>query len=675
MHHQNTNSKSYILKIVVSLFVAICFFTETNAQKSSALSLTEKGKFALGCNYWASHAGTNMWKDWRPDVVEADLKQISEAGMQMIRVFPIWPDFQPIYQFYSSGGSLKEIRFKDGPLPGSGPGKDGMSMEMMAHFRQFADLAQKYNIKLVVGLVTGWMSGQLFVPQALEGRKILSDPTSIMWQVKMVRNMVHEFKDHPAILAWDLGNECNVMEVVESSQVAYVWTASITNAIRAEDQKHTVVSGMHSLSSGSDAKWKIQDQAELNDLLTTHPYPFWTPHTNNDPANSIRTIMHSAAETRMYSDIGGKPCLVEETGIMGPMEANEFSKTGFLRSILFNNWAQDCHGVMWWCAYDQNQLAFPPYEWAAVERDLGLFRVDRSAKPVVDEISKFRKFLDGLPFESLPERKKEAVCILTDGQDQWGVAYSSFILAKQAGFDIEFQHANQPIKDAPLYILPSIKGLSLMNRTDWLAILDKVKEGAILYISIDQGFLSHFLEPAGIEVVTSQNRNAPVNFISNDGAIKPFTMNAGRKLNLKTTGAKVLAHETDGNPLFTVNQYGKGKIYFLDMPLEMNLTNTPGAFTENPAECWKIYRTIAAEITAKNRVVQKNDPMVGITEHDLSANEKVIVLVNYTPADRDIALSIKDGWKVEKAFYGQLPLKSAVKLKSNDACVMLLKKE
>jgi len=674
MNNHSVKQQLCISKELILLIFLIAFSFQIYGQKRTEISLTQPGQFVLGCNYWASHAGTNMWNDWRPDVVEADLKQISEAGMQVIRVFPIWPDFQPICQYYSGRGSLKEIRFKDGPLAGSGPGKDGMSVEMMAHFKQFADLAQKYNIKLVVGLVTGWMSGQLFVPQALEGRKILSDPTSIMWQVKMVRNMVHEFKDHPAILAWDLGNECNMIEEVESSQTAYVWTASITNAIRAEDQSHTVVSGMHSLSSGSDAKWKIQDQAELNDLLTTHPYPFWTPHTNQDPANTIRTIMHSAAETRMYADIGGKPCLVEETGIMGPMEANEFPKTGFLRSILFNNWAQDCHGVMWWCAYDQNQLTFPPYEWSAVERDLGLFRIDRSAKPVVDEISKFRKFLDGLPFESLPARKREAVCILTDGQDQWGVAYSSFILAKQAGFDLEFQHANQPIKDAPLYILPSIKGLSLMNRADWLSILDKVKEGAILYVSIDQGFLSHFLEPAGIEVVTSQNRNASVDFISNDGYIKPFSMNAGRKLNIKTTTAKVLAHETDGNPLFTMNSYGKGKIYFLDMPLEMNLTNTPGAFTENPAEYWKIYHTIAAEVIAKNRAVTKNDPMVGITEHDLSATEKVVVLVNYSPTDRDVALTVKDGWKIEKALYGSLSAKSLVKLKANDACVLSMKK-
>lgn len=662
------------LKSVILCFLMVVFSIVVAAQGKKELSITQSGKFVLGCNYWASHAGTNMWKDWRPEVVDADLKQMSDAGIQMIRVFPIWPDFQPIHQFYSGKGSLKEVRFANGPLPGTGPGKNGVSIEALAHFKQFADMAQKHNIKLVVGLITGWMSGQLFVPQALEGKKILSDPTSIMWQVKYVRTMVQEFKNHPAVLAWDLGNECNEMEAVENSQAAYVWTAAITNAIKAEDMSRPVVSGMHGLSSSSEAKWKIQDQGELTDLLTTHPYPFWTPHTNQDPANTIRTIMHSAAETRMYSDISGKPCLVEETGIMGPMEANEKSKTGFLRSILFNNWAQDTQGLMWWCSYDQNQLEFTPYEWYSVERDLGLFRNDRSPKPVVKELTNFRKFIQGLPFEALPKAKREAVCILTDGQDQWGVAYSSFILAKQAGFDIEFQHGNQPLKEAKLYILPSIKGLTLINRKDWLALLEKIKEGATLYVSYDQGFLSHFLDPAGFEVVTSQNRNSEVSFISTDTTIEPFLMQAGRKLNISLTTAKALAHEKDGNPIFTVSSYGKGKIYFLALPLEMNLTNKPGAFTQDKSDYWKVYKTISEDVIKQSRAVEKNDPNVGITEHDFSPTKKVIVLVNYTPSDKEVQLNIKNGWKVDKALYGELPEKAVVKLKANDASVLQLVK-
>jgi hypothetical protein len=77
----------------------------------------------------------------------------------------------------------------------------------------------------------------------------------------------------------------------------------------------------------------------------------------------------------------------------------------------------------------------------------------------------------------------------------------------------------------------------------------------------------------------------------------------------------------------------------------------------------------------KSRAVQKNDPFVGITEHDLSATEKIIVLVNYSPEDKNVALKIDADWRVDKALYGDLPVKSSIKLKANDACVLQLKKK
>ncbi len=42
--------------------------------------LTEQGRFVIGSNYWVSHAGTAMWSDWRPDVIDRDLKKIAAAG-------------------------------------------------------------------------------------------------------------------------------------------------------------------------------------------------------------------------------------------------------------------------------------------------------------------------------------------------------------------------------------------------------------------------------------------------------------------------------------------------------------------------------------------------------------------------------------------------------------------
>lgn len=68
------------------------------------------GTFVIGCNYWASYAGTHMWRDWRPDVIADDLKQLADNGLQVLRCFPLWPVFQPITQLYGGGDQPQEIR-------------------------------------------------------------------------------------------------------------------------------------------------------------------------------------------------------------------------------------------------------------------------------------------------------------------------------------------------------------------------------------------------------------------------------------------------------------------------------------------------------------------------------------------------------------------------------------
>lgn len=52
--------------------------------------------FQLGCNYWASHAGIYMWRNWDKQVVEQDMKHLQKCGVRVLRVFPLWSDFQPL---------------------------------------------------------------------------------------------------------------------------------------------------------------------------------------------------------------------------------------------------------------------------------------------------------------------------------------------------------------------------------------------------------------------------------------------------------------------------------------------------------------------------------------------------------------------------------------------------
>lgn len=297
-----------------------------------------------------------MWRDWRPEVIETDLAKLAAGGVQWLRVFPLWPDFQPIHQLRGQNGLPVEIRFGEEPLPSDPVGQAGLSAEMLGRFATLCTIAEQAGLKLVVGLLTGWMSGRLFVPPALEGLNPITDATSIAWQVRFVRRFVTEMAGQRAIGAWDLGNECNCMGLAPGPDAAFTWTATIANAIRSADPTRQVISGMHSLSASTTNTgnpWLIEHQGELTDVLTTHPYPYWVRHTNLDAVTAFRTTFHATAESRFYADISGRPCIAEEIGTMGPMVGGDEASADFARVNMFSLWANDCRAMAWWCAHDQ----------------------------------------------------------------------------------------------------------------------------------------------------------------------------------------------------------------------------------------------------------------------------------------------------------------------------------
>ena len=294
-------------------------------------------EFILGCNYWASNAGADMWRKFDKDVIREDLKALSSYGVTHMRVFPNWRDFQPVMPLYSGQGVLSGYAM-EGDAPADSPYY--LDKTMMERFATFLDLCDEYGIRVIVGLITGWMSGRLYVPSALFGKNVITDPEAIYFEQLFIRGFVSEFKSRSAIYAWDLGNECNCMASANRIEAAS-WTAVISNSIRAEDPDRPIVSGMHGLQVAPDSAWQIGDQAAWCDILTTHPYPFWCEHTKNDKILSLRTTMHATAQNKFYAECGNTPCFAEEIGTMGPMLASNEAAAKFLRTNLFSLWSND----------------------------------------------------------------------------------------------------------------------------------------------------------------------------------------------------------------------------------------------------------------------------------------------------------------------------------------------
>ncbi len=603
-------------------------------------NIFEQGTFFTGCNYWASHAGMNMWHKWEPDIVESDFKRLSEYGVDVLRVFPLWSDFQPIRMHTKGQQMPNQVRMGEELLPDTEAGRAGVSEEMLERFRFMLDTAEKYGLKLIVGLVTGWMSGRMFVPEMLQGMNVITDPVAIEWEIKYVRCLVRKFRDSKAIVAWDLGNECNCMGAAPSRSAFYCWMASIAMAIRVEDNTRPVVSGMHGVRIEGNAT--PRDQGELTDVLTTHPYPLFTPHCDTDPINRMKSALHAAAESRYYADLSGKICFAEEVGCLGPMIASDDIAADYSTASMFTLWAHDCHGFLWWCAYEQLKLEETPYDWDAVERELGLFRLDMTPKPIVGAMGRFRKFANGIG--RLPENITDAVCVLTAGQDTWAVAYGAFIIAKKAHMDIRFADAQYALPDADVYMLPSVKSTASVPRHTYMDIIERVKNGATLYMSLDDCLLSPFDKITGMQVQT-RCRSLEDDTVDIDGV--KLTVRAPISISSVSTGAEVLAANDKGEPVFSKYKLGKGTVYCLYYPIEYIAATQPQVTDGKHAQPFEeIYRKL--DVRSSERIADADTPTVGMTEHIVDENERLLVAVNYMPEENSAHIVLKDGWQVRE---------------------------
>ncbi len=598
--------------------------------------MDSKEKFIIGCNYWASNAGTYMWRNWDETVVERDLQKLAGCGVECLRVFPLWSDFQPI-SCYLNGAVRAEMRINDKPLDKSPEGIAGVDPVMIDRFARFVQLCDRYNIKLLVCLLNGWMSGRMFFPPAFTNCNPIVNKTFVKWEIRFIQYFVKRFKDCPAIVAWEPGNETNVMMDVEFADTKrddyYVWMSTLVNTIKSCDPTRPVIAGIHGLSM--EGRTQIADMGEICDVLTVHPYPAFVPHCFVDDLNTMKSRLHATAESVYYSDIGGKLCLCEEIGTLCSMLGNETVAAEYIKASSNSLWANGSTGIMWWCSHDQGNFLFPPYDWCGVERELGLIKDDGSYKKVAYTLKNMREFRDSHP--RLPERKRDAVCILTHSQDQWAVAYSSFVLAKQAGFELRFADADYEIPVSKIYMLPSVTGEIPLSLRTQKELLRRVHEdGATLYISWNGALLSGFSDMMGAEVIANRERQCP-QLVAIPSIDEKLPMQGDRKLLIQPVTAQVLATEENGDPALICNAYGKGKIYFLGFGLEQKLCTQSGVF-EKPY--YKLYEYLFMS-DVDSVVTSKNNPLLGITEHPLPEGGWAVTVINYGTEPVEETLTLK----------------------------------
>ena len=602
------------------------------------MAWNDQTPFMIGCNYWGSRQGTEMWRRFDPDSIDEDFAALAENGCRVLRIFPNWRDFQPIMTIDGYAGDVTAYRMNDGSPDGAPlTNPCGLDETMLERMACVCRLAEKHGLRLVVSIVTGWMSGRLFVPEAMKGKNVITDPEALRWESRMARGLAAYLKDEKAIAAWDLGNECNCMGRVETAHQAYLWTLTIASAIRAGDPSRPVLSGMHDLAADSEGCWTIHDQGELTDMMTPHPYSA-SIGADVSPATSYRALVLPTAQMVFYADLSGKPAMIEEQGTLNNIYCTPEDAAFAAEVNLASCWANGGRGHLWWCAHDQKNLDFAPY-WLSM-RELGWLDQDRRPKPVAVATHRFARTLDALGGACVMERQRDAVCVLTRGQNMWHTAAMTYLLGKQSGLELSFARHDMPIPTARIYMLPCISGWTTLYKSTWNELLRRVREeGAVLYASFSGGVLEQFEEVFRLRSRGQYKSGAQEQLQMEDGNAFAFDAAEGG-LYVEPNGADVLARTEAGRPVFTRAAYGRGQVFFLTFGMEQMLWRQSTAF-EGGCRCVPIYRALLKAAGVRHAIRSEN-PMLGVSRGKVNG-EAYTIIVNYAREAQPLSLVMEPG--------------------------------
>ena len=460
---------------------------------------------------------------------------------------------------------------------------------------------------------------------------------------------------------------------ITSQSAFYNWLDHVGLAIRSQDATRPIVSGMHGLSTCETASDPIRMNAEISDVLCTHPYAYYVPGCGKEAFNTMRTELHPTAESLLYQDLGGKPCFIEEIGNLGTACTSDARTAAGMRATMFSAWANDLKGVLWWCNSDQEVLEFPPYELTACERELGLLRQDYSPKPIMKEMKAFQDFRASLPFKKLPARRTDAVIVVPEKTAGWIPGFGAYLLCKQAGVDPVFAGAEKELPDAPLYVVCSGDSDTSYSFQAQRRFFEKAKvNGATVVVLYSAKARYTFMrEQTGVEIDYCCQAPSQKAFTLASHPGQAISCGDDNTLRVIARECEVLGKATDGEAVFTRFAYGKGTVYLVTVPIDRaTIARTDVVTGESVVPYYLMVREAAKNAKLLRRVVKGECPYVGFTEHPTADGGEIVVAVNFEPREIECPVAI-DG-KLGRVWRGDVTA-SRVKLAANEAAVFEIK--
>ncbi|MFH9891025.1 glycosyl hydrolase [Streptomyces luteogriseus] len=318
----------------------------------------------FGVNYTPSEGWFHHWLDFDLDSVRADLDSIAALGLDHVRVFPLWPYFQP---------NRTLIRPR--------------AVEQLV---ALADAAAERGLDVNVDGLQGHLSSFDFLPawtRTWHRRNLFTDPDALDGQENLLRTLAAALADRPNFIGMTLGNEVNQFSSGPHPDPDRATPGEIdTWLARMLAACEEGAPGRLHLHAEYDATWYQDDQpftpgqaARHGAVTAVHSWVF-----NGTAQRYGRTSVpseHHAAYlvelSKAWADDPHRPVWLQEVGAPAPLVPPEHA-AAFTEATVAN--ALDCPGlwgITWWCSHDVSRsLAdFPELEYG-----LGLLTNDREPK-------------------------------------------------------------------------------------------------------------------------------------------------------------------------------------------------------------------------------------------------------------------------------------------------------
>lgn len=186
--------------------------------------MIDKKPFVIkGINYYPQATPWNMFGDeFNEAIVAKDFQIIRKAGLNCVRIFVQYEDF----------------------------GKADVKSEKLDKLKVLLDQAEKLGLKVIITLFDFY-----------------GDYAVLDWSLthRHAEKIVTEFRDHPAVLAWDLKNEPDLDFKTRGKENVLAWLSHLAVVIRKFDPNHLVTIGW----ATPEAAVNLTDDV---DLVSFHYY-------------------------------------------------------------------------------------------------------------------------------------------------------------------------------------------------------------------------------------------------------------------------------------------------------------------------------------------------------------------------------------------------------------------